>query len=132
MTVKIRKARLSDAGRINKISRENWMHSFRGIYSAKRIKKAVERNSVGNSEKRFLRWQRSGSGIYVAVLGKTVVGYILYRRNPKALFIGSLYVDRKHQRKGIGTRLILFMQRKEKAKAYTVTSANKKETIKFY
>lgn len=50
---------------------------------------------------------------------------------PRSIFIGGLYVDRKHQSTGIGSRLMKFMERKERSRTYTVTSASKKETIKF-
>jgi predicted N-acetyltransferase YhbS len=51
--------------------------------------------------------------VLVATLKGEVVGYITLRRNIFSLFIDSIIVGRKHQRRGIGRALI------EKARAHT-------------
>ncbi len=50
--------------------------------------------------------------VFVAVLESQVIGYISLSRRIFALMIDSIIVDRNHQRKGMGRRLI------EKAKEY--------------
>jgi GNAT superfamily N-acetyltransferase len=50
--------------------------------------------------------------IFVATLRNEVIGYISLGRRIFALMVDSIIVDRKHQRKGVGRKLI------EKAKEY--------------
>ena len=131
MKFSIRKAGIRDAKRIAEINRQNWKHSFRRVYSKERIRKMLEKKSEQNAEKVFLRWSRR-SFVFVVVSEKDIVGFVSYRKSGNKTQVLGLYIGRKLHRKGIGSALMKFLEKREKSRTYTVTSASRKETIKFY
>jgi ribosomal protein S18 acetylase RimI-like enzyme len=132
MKISIRKARLSDAHAVWQINRDNWQHVFQDIYSKERIERTIKKRPPEKDEEKFRKGIKKGYIYYVAVSGKKVVGMLIYIRKKKIINIRSLYIDIHYHGKGIGTALMKFVEKKEKSKTYTVTSANRKQTMTFY
>jgi len=132
MEVKIRKARLLDANAIWQINRDNWKHVFCDVYSKERIENVLKRKLARDDEKKLRDGVRKGYRYYVAVSGGKVAGALIYKKKGRIINVGFLYVDIKRHGNGIGTALVNYLERKERAQTYTLTAASRKQTIKFY
>ncbi|MBI4170343.1 MAG: GNAT family N-acetyltransferase [Candidatus Aenigmarchaeota archaeon] len=132
MKVSIRKVKHSDIEAISRINIDNWRHAFRGIYSRERIAKSTSRWTPEFVANRMKSWMRTGREAFVAIHKGKVVGFVIYKRKNRIIKISALYVDRKMQRKRVGSALLVFAERKTRAKTYTIVSASRKHTISFY
>ena len=77
----------------------------------------------------FLRHARSEE-IWVAVRDGKILGVLGFRRPER--FIHHLYVARRHQGRGIGTRLIASVRRASKGRLELKVDAANKKAIAFY
>ena len=74
------------------------------------------------------RWIEGGVLAYVAVVGTTVVGFVMLRGEE----LGQLYVDPDYQRKGIGRKLLEFTKQ-IRATGFSLTAiAASIDAMRFY
>jgi len=132
MKIIIRKARLSDAHDVWQINRDNWKYTFRNVYSKKRIEEKLARKPPEKDVEKMKEGVKKGYKYYVAISNGKVVGMLIYTTKKNVIDISCLYIDIKHHRLGIGSKLLTHVENKTKAKTFTVTSASRKETIDFY
>ncbi|GEM_PF-5311394 len=132
MRIIIRKFKESDIEAISRINQENWKHEFKNVYSKERINKSLARWAPEKALNRLKRRLKNKWYIYVGVYANQVVGFIIYHKEKNKIRVFGLYVDRKKHRKGIGYALLRFMEKRTKAKNYSLVSASRKETLKFY
>ena len=133
MKIRIRQFKDSDIEAVCRINIDNWKHEFSSVYSKQGINDALKRwTPVQRALRRIKIRLKYKWNLYVAVCNGKVGGFVSYRKEKNKVRIWTIYVDRKQHRKGIGSALLKFVERKTKAKKYTLVSASRKETLQFY
>lgn len=106
-TLRIRRAKLSEAGVVAKVTRNSFVQYKEGSRGPKGafLSRAVVR--------RHMRTRRKGYG--VALLNGKVVGVIGYRRHKSKMIFGPVGVPPQQRRQGVGGALIAWCESRAKA-----------------
>jgi ribosomal protein S18 acetylase RimI-like enzyme len=119
MDLSIRPYEDSDLERVIEVWLRGWESARLGIHNphdAERLRSIIP------------TWIEGGVLAYVAVVGASVVGFVMLRGEE----LGQLYVDPDYQRKGIGRKLVEFTKQIS-ATGFSLTAiATSYDAIRFY
>src|SRR5262245_53941352 len=93
MNLSIRTYKDSDLERVIEIWLRGWQSAnldIRNPHDAEKLRSIIP------------KWIKEGVLAYVAVVNRSVVGFVMLKGDA----LGQLYVDPNHQRKGIGKKLV--------------------------
>lgn len=127
----IRLAKIKDKKKIQNIAFNNFNQSrFSLDKKLKKKSKLIKSEWVNNYFKR-----KRGDALFLIEHNKTIAGFVLLIYNKQNLIIDLIAIDSKYQRKGLGIKLINFIQSyyyKKFKKIIVGTQLNNKASLKFY
>lgn len=127
----IRLAKLKDKKKIQKIAYNNFNQSrFNLDKKLKKKSKLIKSEWVNNYFKK-----KRGDALFLIENNKVIAGFVLLIFNKQNLIIDLITIDLKYQRKGLGIKLINFLQDfyyKRFKKIIVGTQSNNKASLKFY
>lgn len=127
----IRLAKIKDKKKIQNIAFNNFNQSrFSLDKKLKKKSKLIKSEWVNNYFKK-----KRGDALFLIEHNKVIAGFVLLIFNKQNLIIDLIAIDSKYQRKGLGIRLIDFIQSYyyKRFKKITVgTQSNNKASLKFY
>jgi len=120
MEYNIRLASIDDCKRLSILKQEVWDETYRGIYSDDKIDNF---DFIKNEEKFKLIINNENINLYVVEVNNELIGYMSYGVPYRAYLdyeqgIGLLYLKRKYQGYGIGTKLFYLAYENMKKDGY--------------
>jgi ribosomal protein S18 acetylase RimI-like enzyme len=116
--------RKQDVQKIQKLALESWLFTYRKIYTKKTILKEVaDFYSTKRFELFLARIKRKKEYFIVAIDKNNVVGYAHVGTKNKKWELFRIYINPSHIRKGIGGKLIYYIEKflkSKRAKKYIV------------